>query len=52
MATVDKPRFGVEVTYTNGLTTTIWFSVEKARDKKHGQLQRDKTVRRAKRVSR
>lgn len=52
MATVDKPRFGVQVTYTNSVTTTIWFATERARDKKHAQLQRDPQVRRAKRVKR
>lgn len=52
MATVDKPRYGVKITYTNNVTTTMWFASESARDRKHSQLQKDKTVRRAKRVSR
>lgn len=52
MANVDKPRYGVQVTYTNNVTTTIWFASESARDRKHAKLQRDKTVRRAKRVNR
>lgn len=52
MAKVDKPRYGVQATYTNSVTTTIWFQSEAARDRKHAQLQKDKSVRRAKRVSR
>jgi hypothetical protein len=52
MATVDKPRYGVKVTYTNGSGTTFWFQTEAARDRKHAQLNRDKSVKTAKRVSR
>lgn len=53
MATVDKPRYGVEVTYVNSTRPiTIWYATEKARDKRHTQLQRDKNVRTAKRVKR
>jgi hypothetical protein len=52
MATVDKPRFGVEVTYTNGTQTKMWFATEAARDRRHAQLNGDKSVKTARRVKR
>lgn len=52
MATVGAPKYGIEVTYHNSVTTRMWFATEKARDKKHSRLQKDKNVRRAKRITR
>lgn len=52
MATVGQSKYGVEVEYTNGAKTKFWFQTEAARDKKHAQLNRDKSVKTAKRVSR
>lgn len=52
MATVGKAKYGVKVEYTNGAKTTFWFQMEAARDKKHTQLNRDRAVKTAKRVTR
>lgn len=50
MATVDKPKYGVAVEYHNGVKTKFWFQTEAARDKKHAQLNRDKSVKTAERI--
>lgn len=52
MASVNKPRYGVKVKYTNGVETTMWRQTEVERDRLHRQLNRDKAVQTAKRVSR
>lgn len=51
MATVQKPRYGVKVQYTNGVKTTFWFGTQEARDRKFRQLNSDPKVKTAKRVS-
>lgn len=52
MASVDKPRYGVKVKYTNNVETTLWFRNKVDRDRKHRQLNADKSVKTAKRVER
>jgi hypothetical protein len=52
MASVDKPRYGVKVKYTNGVETTMWRRTEVERDRLHRQLNADKKVKTAKRVNR
>ena len=52
MATVETPRYGVEITYTNGLKTTMWRATEQARDRVQRDMNQDKNVRTAKAVNR
>lgn len=52
MASVDKPRYGVKVTYTNGVETTMWRRTRDEQDRLHRKMNRDKSVRTARRVER
>jgi hypothetical protein len=52
MASVDKPRYGVKVKYTNNVKTTLWFQTKEARDRKHRELNRDPKVNTATRTER
>jgi hypothetical protein len=56
MAKVDKPRYGVEITYNNGASIKQWFQTEEVRDIEHAQLNGRKGrrlgVRVAKRIQR
>lgn len=52
MASVDSPKYGIKIQYTNGSSTVKWFRTQEARDRAHARLNRDPSVRTAKRVQR
>lgn len=52
MASVDKPRYGVEVEYKNGAKTTMWRRTQEEQSRLHRKMNADPSVKIAKRVMR
>lgn len=52
MASVDKPRYGVEVKYKNGAKTTMWRRTKEEQSRVHREMNANPAVKTAKRVER
>ena len=52
MASVDKPRYGLELTPEKGAKTTVWYRTEEERSRAHRHANSDPRIKTAKRKDR